>query len=198
MKNRPINSDPRSFAEFAGYLRRLLMLAVSYPEHFGMRLVRSGQYPIIEIHACPADTRRLIGENGRCFRAITQLINRAGSVTGCEPYLERIRQVDGPELFIPFSPDPNWPADRIIDTFRNVLTRCIGSEVRVDRHDTEDSTLVTFWHHVTPGAWAEGLDSAVRVLAATVGMNNGRYVRTELRYEPAPSMAGIVGEARAG
>ena len=198
MKNRQNNPDTRTFAEFAGHLRQLLELAVSYPKYFGMRLARSGQYPIIEIQACPADTRRLIGENGRCFRAITQLINRAGSVTGCEPHLERIRQIDGPELFTPFSPNPNWPADRIIETFRHVLTGCIGSDVRVDRHDAEDSTTITFWHRVTPGAWADGLDAAIRVLAATVGMNNGRYLRTEFRYEPAPSVAGPVGAARAG
>lgn len=173
---------PVWFVQFVERLREVLKLCASYPDLVELKMERGGRYPLLRLSACPADLRRFIGEQGRCRRALLYLVHCASALAGCDALVERFVETPGPTTFSPFRPNPNWPADRIKQAFAGILNSCTGDAVEVIQYDDDDSTTLVFeCLTARGGGWYEGLDTAIRVIAAVVGRNNGRVLRGEVR-----------------
>lgn len=171
---------------FIDPFRRLIRLGCREPGNCRIAVDERGRSITITVAAGPADTRRLIGEQGAHYRALRSLCRLAGTATDTFFDLRRIQEIDGASDFAPFklATCDEW-SDRsrqIRRAIAQLLTQCIGGVEIVSVTDTPDGACASILVECITGrdnALAK-YEQATRAILENVGVVQGRIIHAEI------------------
>ena len=149
---------------------------------------RVGKTLAIAIDSAPSDVGRLIGEGGNHFKALATIISAAGHRQGIKASLLRIDdrgRTIAAERTNGFTPNPNWPRERLFDVIAGLAEQVFGAIQLVHVDASADTTLLQIG--LTDEESSERLlllDSTFATLVLAVGRSNGRIITASVEaYE---------------
>jgi predicted RNA-binding protein YlqC (UPF0109 family) len=175
-------NDEQKRAAFLDLFRRLVTEIISHPENLIIETKLHTQSIVMTLQAHAADTPRIIGSGAENFKALGIIAAALGARAGLHVSVPPIREpvVGEPDRY-KFSPQPDWPKERIVklltDLARAAFADSSAVEVKLFDDDASVSTTIELWvARNERGALVFGVGAALRTLFDAIGKANGRLI----------------------